>query len=115
MRSHARMAYKRCDTISDASGLGVTFIIICLRCFRVRRIRASALLFDFDNHKRIHRETLIDDLQERVVCKGEGEGCGHRGGRIYRTMDDFPQASDATYVKRLIEEQCAPKRRRRWR
>lgn len=109
------MAYKRCDTISDASGLGVTFIIICLRCFRVRRIRAAALLFDFDNPKRIHRETLIDDLQERVVCKGEGEGCGHRGGRIYRTMDDFPQASDATYVKRLFEEQCAPKRRRRWR
>jgi len=109
------MAYKRCETIGDASGLGVTFIIICLRCYRVRRLPASTLLFDFDNPQRIHRETPIDDLQERVVCTGEGEGCGHRGGRIYRTMDDFPQASDTAYVTRLIKEQCAPKRRRRWR
>lgn len=109
------MAYKRCDTISDASGLGVTFIIICLRCYRVHRVRASTFLYGFSGASRIHRETRIDDLQERVVCKGDGEGCGHRGGRIYRTMDGFPQVSDTDYVKRLLEEQNAPRRPRRWR
>ncbi|MEK9213144.1 hypothetical protein SM191_18215 [Sphingomonas sp. 2378] len=94
----------------------MTFIVICLRCYRVRRIPASALLFDSRKSYRLHRETPIEDLQPRVVCRGEGEiaGCGHRGGRIYMTLDGLPDGPDEYYVRRLLAEQCEPRRRRRW-
>lgn len=110
------MAYKRCHTISDASGLGVIFVIICHRCYRVSRIAASSLLYGSSGKARIHRETPIQQLQERVVCKGDADtpGCGHRGGRIYMRLDWSCEVTDRQYVTRWLQQQNDPKQRRRW-
>lgn len=110
------MGYKRCDTISDATGLGVIFIIICRRCHRLRRV--AALHFSgFMGGPNVHRETAISDLRDRLVCRGEGDvaGCGHRGAFLYMTLPEFPQVSDDHYLRRAMEEATRRRRGRGWR
>lgn len=112
-----RMGQKRCDTIGDASGLGVTFIIICLRCFRVRRIRASALCGPIGTTPRIHRETPIAEIGPRLRCTGTADlpGCGHRGAYTHMTLDGFPELSDHEYLGLTFSKLTERRPRRRWR
>lgn len=112
-----RMGQKRCDTIGDASGLGVTFIIICLRCFRVRRISASALAGAIDSPLRLHRETPIGEIGPRLRCTGTAEfpGCGHRGAYTHMTLAGFPELSDHEYLGLTFRKLTDRRPRRQWR
>ncbi len=96
--------------------MGVTFIIICRRCFRIRRI-AAVMFGGIFGEPRVHRETAISDLKTRLKCNGDGDqpGCGHRGAFLYMTIPDFPEVTDEQYLVRAMEEASAPRRRRRWR